>query len=59
MTRTNARIVIAGGGPVGLMLANLLARLGVESTVIERLERNEYIPPPRTNLVNARSMTLM
>jgi 2-polyprenyl-6-methoxyphenol hydroxylase-like FAD-dependent oxidoreductase len=59
MTRTNARIVIAGGGPVGLMLANLLARLGVESTVIERLERDEYIPPPRTNLVNARSMTLM
>ncbi len=58
MTETD-RVLIAGGGPGGLTLAIELARHGVPSIVFEELARDEYLPPPRTNLTNVRSMTLL
>jgi len=38
------KIVIAGGGMVGLTLSQLLQLRGIESTVIERMPRDAYVP---------------
>ena len=38
------KIVIAGGGMVGLMLARLLRMRGFEPTVFERMKEGAYIP---------------
>lgn len=35
---TDADVIVVGAGPVGLMLANLLGRLGIRTTVLEREE---------------------
>jgi 2-polyprenyl-6-methoxyphenol hydroxylase-like FAD-dependent oxidoreductase len=40
-------VVIAGGGPVGLVLALLLDRLGVDSIVLERSASTERVPKAR------------
>ena len=37
-------IVIAGGGMVGMTLAHLLRRRGVEPVVIERMKAGDYVP---------------
>ncbi|HEY8058534.1 MAG TPA: FAD-dependent monooxygenase, partial [Acidimicrobiales bacterium] len=51
-----AAVVVVGAGPVGTTLAMDLARLGVDSIL---LERRRAIPPnPRCNTTNARSMEL-
>ncbi len=50
-------IVIAGAGPVGVTCAMELARLGVDSIVIEA--RRSLPPNPRCNTTNARSMELL
>jgi 2-polyprenyl-6-methoxyphenol hydroxylase-like FAD-dependent oxidoreductase len=47
-------VLIAGGGPVGLSTALLLARLGVRSTLVERRQTTSSLPKAR--LVNTRSM---
>jgi len=39
MDETDVDVVIAGAGPTGLTLANLLGRLGIRATVLERLPR--------------------
>ena len=38
--RINTQVGIVGAGPAGLLLAQLLAKLGVESCVIELRTRN-------------------
>ncbi len=54
---TAARVLIAGGGPVGVTLALELALHGIHSLVAEA---REAVPPnPRCNTTNARSMELL
>ena len=40
---TRMRIVIAGGGLVGLTLAGLLRRRGAEPVVLERMRPGDYV----------------
>ena len=50
------KVLIAGGGPVGMTTALELARYGVESILIERnLETTRH---PKMDLTNGRSMEL-
>jgi 2-polyprenyl-6-methoxyphenol hydroxylase-like FAD-dependent oxidoreductase len=52
---TSDRVLIAGGGPVGMSLAIDLAQRGISSTVFEQRAADTTFPP-RTNQTNARSM---
>lgn len=56
-TNVTVPVLIAGAGPVGITLAMDLARLGVDSIVLEA--RREVPPNPRCNTTNARSMELL
>jgi 2-polyprenyl-6-methoxyphenol hydroxylase-like FAD-dependent oxidoreductase len=49
-------ILIAGGGPVGMTLALALARLGVQSMLVER--NPETTKHPKMDITNVRSMEL-
>lgn len=49
-------ILIAGGGPVGMTLALVLARLGVPSLLVER--QRETTRHPKMDITNVRSMEL-
>jgi FAD-dependent monooxygenase len=50
-------VLIAGGGPVGLLLATVLSHHGVRSVL---LERNEVTTKwPKMDLTNARSMEML
>jgi 2-polyprenyl-6-methoxyphenol hydroxylase-like FAD-dependent oxidoreductase len=49
------RVLIAGGGPVGMSAAIDLALRGVPSTIFEQRSPEDSFPP-RTNQTNARSM---
>ncbi|WP_298168343.1 FAD-dependent monooxygenase [Novosphingobium sp.] len=49
-------VVIVGAGPAGLTSAMLLARLGVDSLILER--RNERSDHPRAHYINTRTMEL-
>lgn len=49
-------VVIAGGGPVGLILARILSHSGVKSVLFERNETTTSWP--KMDLTNARSMEL-
>jgi len=49
-------VVIAGGGPVGLILARVLSNHGVKSALFERNESTTTWP--KMDLTNARSMEL-
>ena len=51
---TDTDVAIVGGGPVGLTLALLLSKLGVRSTVLERLPAPS--PHPQAHFINVRSM---
>lgn len=42
-------VLIAGGGPVGLVLATTLASYGVRSVVLERNETTTRYEPPLNN----------
>jgi len=49
-------VLIAGGGPVGLMLANVLGQYGVASVLVER--NPETTRHPKMDITNGRSMEL-
>lgn len=51
-----APVLIVGAGPVGTTLAMDLARLGVDSIIVEK--RRGIPPNPKCNTTNARSMEL-
>jgi 2-polyprenyl-6-methoxyphenol hydroxylase-like FAD-dependent oxidoreductase len=58
MARTvETSVLIVGAGPVGLTLALMLGRRGVDVTVVERRGRDEP-PPVKSNHVAARSMEI-
>ena len=50
-------VLIAGAGPVGMVLAILLARQGVRSLVLEKRERINVLP--RARGINVRSVEIM
>lgn len=56
-TRDEARVLVAGAGPAGAMLALELARYGVRSLVVDRAAA----PPlfPKMDYINARSVELL
>ena len=49
-------VLIAGGGPVGMTLALVLARLGVQSMLVER--NPDTTQHPKMDITNVRSMEL-
>jgi 2-polyprenyl-6-methoxyphenol hydroxylase-like FAD-dependent oxidoreductase len=51
-----AQVLIAGGGPVGMTLALVLAQYGVRSILVERNETTTR--HPKMDITNARSMEL-
>ena len=55
-TRENLPVLIAGGGPVGLLLATVLSHYGVRSVILER--NCDTTKWPKMDLTNARSMEL-
>jgi 2-polyprenyl-6-methoxyphenol hydroxylase-like FAD-dependent oxidoreductase len=57
MNAEAAPVIIAGAGPAGLAAAISLARLGVETMLVER--RAELSSLPRATVVSLRSMELM
>src|ERR1700678_1266966 len=50
------QVLIAGGGPVGLTLARVLANFGVRSLLVERNETTTS--HPKMDITNGRSMEL-
>jgi 2-polyprenyl-6-methoxyphenol hydroxylase-like FAD-dependent oxidoreductase len=53
---TKTQVVIAGGGPVGMTLAYVLAHYGVRSILLERNETTTR--HPKMDITNSRSMEL-
>ena len=53
---THTQVLIAGGGPVGMTLAHVLAHYGVRSILIERNETTTR--HPKMDITNSRSMEL-
>ena len=49
-------VLIAGGGPVGMTLANVLAHFGIRSMVVER--NTTTTRHPKMDITNSRSMEL-
>jgi len=52
----NGTVLIAGGGPVGLLVATVLATYGVKSVLLERNKTTTKWP--KMDLTNARSMEI-
>ncbi|KAH7091351.1 FAD-binding domain-containing protein [Paraphoma chrysanthemicola] len=50
-------VLIAGGGPVGLLLARVLSHFGIRSVLLERNETTTKWP--KMDLTNARSMEIL
>ncbi len=58
MARTNHAVVIAGGGPTGLMLAAELAVAKVDVAVVER-RRTQELPSARAGGLHARTIEVL
>jgi len=56
MTRNEVPVLIVGAGPVGMMAALLLSRLGIQNRLIER--RGEASRAPAAHVVNARTFEI-
>ncbi len=56
MTRTEVPVLIVGAGPVGLMGALLLARHGLEASIVDR--RDAPTRAPAAHVVNARTFEI-
>lgn len=54
--RRSAPVMIVGAGPVGLMMALLLARQGIASTIVERFRTRHGAP--KAHALNPRSMEI-
>lgn len=54
---TQTKVLIVGGGPVGMITALELARYGIASTVVER--NTTTTRHPKMDLTNARSMEIL
>lgn len=52
----SSAVLIAGGGPVGLLAALLIDRFGISCTVIERNARSDRVP--KTRAYNPRTMEI-
>ncbi|HEX2891742.1 FAD-dependent monooxygenase [Vineibacter terrae] len=50
-------VLIVGAGPVGLMMAILLARLGIHSVVVERRQPRQS-SAPKAHVINPRSLEI-
>ena len=55
---TNHAVVIAGGGPTGLMLAGELALAGVDVVIIER-RSSQHLAGSRAGGLHARSIEVL
>lgn len=53
----NTQVLVAGGGPVGLMLAIVLGRLGIRTMLVERNVTTTR--HPKMDITNGRSMELV
>ncbi|WP_428116464.1 FAD-dependent monooxygenase [Candidatus Poriferisodalis sp.] len=53
----DATVLVVGAGPAGLAMAILLARMGLDTIVVER--RSGVNPHPRARSVNVRTAELM
>jgi 2-polyprenyl-6-methoxyphenol hydroxylase-like FAD-dependent oxidoreductase len=53
---TQTQVLIAGGGPVGMTLALVLAHFGIRSILVERNEKTTR--HPKMDITNSRSMEL-
>lgn len=58
MTMTKHAVVIAGGGPTGLMLAGELALAGVDVAIVER-RPNQDLDGPRARGLHARAIEVL
>ena len=52
----HTQVLIAGGGPVGLMLATVLGRYGIRAMLVER--NTHTTRHPKMDITNGRSMEL-
>jgi p-hydroxybenzoate 3-monooxygenase len=55
----STQVAIVGGGPAGLMLAHLLAKEGIESTVIELRSRQEISETVRAGILEHGTVNLL
>jgi len=55
MAKTSAAVVIAGGGPTGLMLAGELALAGVDVAIVER-RHSQDLPGSRAGGLHSRTI---
>lgn len=51
------RVLVIGGGPVGLVVSGLLSRLGIENLVVER--RRETLRAPAAHVIRRRPMEIL
>jgi 2-polyprenyl-6-methoxyphenol hydroxylase-like FAD-dependent oxidoreductase len=56
--RVRPQVCIVGAGPPGTLLGNLLTRAGIDSVVLERLERVEVAGRARAGLLEYRGSHL-
>jgi len=56
ISKNDSRVLIVGGGPVGLALAIELGIRDVPCLLVEQMSRDGFNKHPRANLINSRSM---